>query len=660
MSTYIIKKHISIWLLSLCMVSAVMTGTLAWKDYSQHKSNEFSGVSLHETASAAVLKLDKETGVPLEGVEFELHKTDEGGDDILVGGPFATDEDGIIWVDGLEEGDYYWLEVEPEYGWAYDSDRNGNEIREYHFTEKSDDEGSFMPIIVKAYNQRLYADLTITKKVENANASGRAETQEQAGAGQVAADEPQEPAAIEQEPGDGAQGQDWESGSQEPAPGAQEPAGDETMSDAGTEPTGESDEGSNEGSMGAVSIPEEVSGITPLSAERFEFTVTFSGIEDGPVTVLVDGTVLTGAVIVGGKLVFGLEDGQTAVIKDLPVGTEYYVEEKPVDGYIGVPDKNKGEIPLEGVAVNYINYFDLDGKLIVKKIVVGEGADPDMAFRFTVTINGEETRLSLKGGEEQEFTLHSGDLWAVYEDDYHGDGYESSYIVTHSIVDGIAVVEYTQINRYVRPDIPAEAVALPPVQKFINGNPKEHEMFGFRIVAQDGAPMPEGSDGPVKEITIKGAGKANFGLIHYTEPGEYKYTISEIITDKTGWTYDRTIYILTVTATQPSRGDMVTTQSMTTIEGLSVGDTAVFTNTYTEKPETPDKPGKPVTPAPPGTPGTPGTPDTPTGHGNTDRPKTGDNSNTWLWAILMTGSAIALRTLLLHQNQRRPDARKPV
>ena len=640
MISYTIKKHISIWLLLLCMVSATMAGTMAWRDFSQHKSNEFSGVSLHETASAALLKLDKETDIPLEGVEFELHKTDEDGNDICVGGPYVTDVDGIIWVDGLEEGEYYWLEIEPEYGWAYDRDRNDNEIREYHFTEKSDDDGSFMPIIVKAYNQRLYADLTITKKVEGTSASGPAEAQEQAGAGQETAAEAQEPAVIDPKPGDEGQ---------EPENGAQEPAEDESVSGAEPEPAGES----NEGSTGAVSIPGQVSEITPLRTERFEFTVTFAGMEDGPVTVLIDGTVLEGAGIVGGKLILELEDGQTAVIKDLPVGTEYSVEEKPVVGYIGVPDKSMGEIPLEGAAVNYTNYFDTDGKLIVKKIVVGEGADLDMAFCFTVTINGEETPLHLKGGEEQVFTLHSGDLWSVYEDDYRKNGYESSYIITHSIEDGIVVVEYQQINRYV-PHIPAEAVALPPVQKLIHGNPKEQETFGFRIVAQDGAPMPAGSVGTVKEVTIKGAGKANFGLIHYTEPGEYQYTISEVITDKTGWTYDRTIYILTVTVTAPSRGDMVTTQSMATIDGLSVGDTAVFTNTYIEKPGNPDKPGKPVTPAPPGT------PDTPTGHGNTDRPKTGDNSNTWLWAILMTGSAIALRALLLHQNQRRPAARKPM
>ena len=78
MISYTLKKHICIWLLLICMFSGLMTCTLAWQDYSQHKSNEFSGITLEETGGAVLVKLDKETDDPLEGVVFELYMIVEG------------------------------------------------------------------------------------------------------------------------------------------------------------------------------------------------------------------------------------------------------------------------------------------------------------------------------------------------------------------------------------------------------------------------------------------------------------------------------------------------------------------------------------------------------------------------------------------------------
>jgi len=610
------------------MFSGVVTGTAAWRDFAQHKSNEFSGVTLREPGYAALMKLDKETGAPLEGAEFELHKIGEDGSDVCIGGKYVTDENGMIWVDVQEEGEYYWLETGPEYGWTYDDDGKGHEIKEYHFTEETNDHGHLMPIIVKAYNRRLHADLTITKQVLSLNVPGVEEGPGPEDA-QGAGEEPGEPAEETTVPEDAAR---------EPAGGNSETAGVSTEPADTEQAQAAAGETSPPGGPAANEENRDI--VSGRDAARFEFTVTFTNVDDGPVTLLIDGKELNGAEVAGGKLVFELGDGQKAVIKDLPAGAGYAVEEKPVDGYIGVPDNANGVIPPEGAAVNYVNYYDIPGKLIVKKTVVGENADTEKSFGFTLIINGAETAFELKGGEEREFTLAPGDHWSVYEDDYRAEGYEPSYTVKHSVEDGRALIEYTQVNRYEDP-VPVEAVAVPPVKKMIAGNPKENVVFGFRLIAQDGAPMPTGSANREKLITITGAGEANFGQIRYTEPGVYNYTISEVITGKDGWTYDKTVYVFTVTA-EKSRGELMAMQSMATIEGMAVGNEAVFTNTFDDKPDKPNKPGKP------------GNPGNPPGHGDPNTPGTGDSSNIRLWAAAMILSAVALRKLLLCKSLKSP------
>jgi len=459
-----------------------------------------------------------------------------------------------------------------------------------------------------------YADLTVTKRVEMLNAALAEEEPAPAAEGEPAegeqvtagedkepADEGRGPAGDGQEPtGEGSEpaGEGLESaagediapfgaetaaaGAETAAAGAALETGAASEAGAGLEESAELEEGEGfetdpgleEGDGLELSAAQNEgaetdagSGISPM---RFEFTVMFTGVEDGPVVLLIDGKQEEGAEISGGLLAFELAGGQTAVIKGLPVGAMYTVEEKPVDGYIGVCDNNQGFIPPDGAYVNYVNYF-------------GGGDNPG----------------------------------------------------------------------------PFEAVILPPVKKIVSGSPDKDVEFRFRIEAVGQAPMPAGSVGPAKTITIKGEGESNFGLIHYTEPGAYHYRISEVKTDEKGWTYDETVYDLTVMAMRQTDG-ITMMQALTTVGGLSLGDTAVFTNVYSEnpdKPYEPDKPGKPDKPVTPGTPDkpvTPGTPDKPVTPGTTDRPKTGDSSNIWLWAITMMAGAVALRALTLYRG---PDGR---
>ena len=736
MISYNVKKCISLWVMLICMFSAALTGTLAWQDLTQHKSNEFKGITYTERAGAALVKLDKETEEPLEGAKFELYLTVPGGDDQRIGGEYITNANGRIIVEGLEEGEYYWLETEPGYGWTFDRDTNDNEIKKYPFTVETNSDGVLMPVVCKAYNQRLYADITIYKRVENLTFDRKGSTEDE----QVytepepspAPDPVPEPApAPMPDPIPGPDDEITNESEGEPTVVTTMPAYSEFETTA-FEPASILPETQSNSlaplAETEIEATENKSNENDSPVARFEFTVTLKGLEDSLPILLIDGTAVRVAGISEGKLIFELEDGQTAVIKGLPVGAQYTVAEKPASGYIGVPGFENGILPPEGAEVNWVNYFsdEIPGKLIVKKLVTGVDADLDKEFRFTVTIDGEDSIFTLKNGEDREFILPPGVSFEVKEDDYSNEGYMPFENIEHHSDDGTAVIEYTQINHYTGPVevdiegektwdtagtdiqlpvsitvhlkdgdtivetatvvpgadgkwrysftapkyrddgvteilytveevpvpgfnaivtgynihnawIPPETVIVPSVKKLISGNPKTNVQFGFRLTAQDNAPMPPSSAGTVKTIYITGAGEASFGQIQYTKPGTYRYTISEIVESRTGWTYDRTIYILTVT-TKIQNGSLIAAKVLTKAGGAAAGDKAVFTNSYHDKPNVPDKPNDP------GNPGKPGI---------TDIPKTGDNSNLWLWAISMITSAVALRMLLLYRKPER-------
>ena len=744
------KKYICVCLVLICVVSAAMTGTLAWSDYTQHKSNEFWGLKLTQEGygCAELEKVDKKTGEPLQGAEFELYKVEEEENDTLIG-TYITDEDGKIRVEHLEEGSYYWLETDPSYGYTYDRDINDNEIKKYPFEIAAGEDGEISLVTVRAYNERQKADLIIIKRVEELGGSISPQSAEIGPDDSAPGQEDVEKSAV---PGEGpakeegdadtariaAQGVDGQpevsAGPEEPGAG-EEPAvsGEPAEPGAGEEPDGQSETGGQEGADPGADPEGPVlgqdSGLQAQSVDPldmlFKFTVTFEGLEDGPVTVLIDDMEYE-MEIVDGKLTIELKHGQTAVIKDLPVGTVYTVEEEPADGYVVWSENEEGVIPPEGITVTFVNYYagEKPGKLIVEKIVTGDDADLDKEFGFTVTINGEETTFVLKAGETKEFELPPNATYSVVEDDYTKEGYEPSYTTEYYVDDdGTVVIHVKQTNNYtgpvqieiegektwdlsgvnvvlpgsiivylkdgdvivdtivVTPDangewryhftapkyredgteivytieevpipgfyttyngynirntyVPPETIVVPHVEKVVTGKPKDTVTFQFRLTALANAPMPEGSTNGQKTISITGTGEADFGQIKYDRVGTYRYTISEIIVSRTGWTYDRTVYNLTVTVTE-HEGRLVAEKALTKADGApATSGKAVFTNKY-KKPEEPPKP-PPEEPKPQ----------------KPDRPRTGDESNIWLWAIMMIVSAFALRFLLLYQRPAR-------
>ncbi len=104
----------------------------------------------------------------------------------------------------------------------------------------------------------------------------------------------------------------------------------------------------------------------------------------------------------------------------------------------------------------------------------------------------------------------------------------------------------------------------PKVNKTVQGPSSLDEQWEFELTAQDPAnPMPEGSDGGVKTITIIGAGSATFGQWSYAAVGTYVYTVTEKNTDLFGYTYDESVYTITDYVTPGDEGRLVLERVLT-------------------------------------------------------------------------------------------------
>lgn len=80
--------------------------------------------------------------------------------------------------------------------------------------------------------------------------------------------------------------------------------------------------------------------------------------------------------------------------------------------------------------------------------------------------------------------------------------------------------------------------------KYLERKALEENMFSFMIEAADGAPVPENN-----VVYNTASGEFAFGVITYYKPGTYEYKVREVKGNKTGYTYDDTVYDVIVTVT---------------------------------------------------------------------------------------------------------------
>ncbi len=140
----------------------------------------------------------------------------------------------------------------------------------------------------------------------------------------------------------------------------------------------------------------------------------------------------------------------------------------------------------------------------------------------------------------------------------------------------------------------------PQVEKIVTGNTPSDETFTFNIKVS--ADNPDGAELPKDTTaTVKGAGSTNFNAITFTKAGTYTFEISEEKGDVSGYTYDESVWTLTVVVVDNESKLEVQSHTYTKADGTASEDMAEFENIYipTTEPTNPTSPTDPTTPTTP-------------------------------------------------------------
>lgn len=287
----------------------------------------------------------------------------------------------------------------------------------------------------------------------------------------------------------------------------------------------------------------------------------------------------------GEEMDFNLKDDETVEI-EVPGGSDYQVEEDDYtdDGYSQSISNGSGTIP-PGETVEVVVTNTYVGVVFTQ--IRGEktwelGGYPDSVLPDSILV-----RLLHDGKvvEEVVVTPDENGQWHYQftAPKYDADGNEIEYTVQEEpIYNFIPSYDgYNIKNTY----IPPISVDPPLIQKVVTGENAPETQFQFLLQGQEGAPMPEGSTGNTKVVTLDGSGQVELGEITFSHPGVYVYTITELHGGETGWTYDQASYVLTITVTQDN-GVLTATQVLT--KNNQEVSSVVFTNHY-EKVEDPSK-----------------------------------------------------------------------
>ena len=130
------------------------------------------------------------------------------------------------------------------------------------------------------------------------------------------------------------------------------------------------------------------------------------------------------------------------------------------------------------------------------------------------------------------------------------DGNEIKYTISESKLPGyISEITGNQDDGFVVTNTykPKPVVINPQIKKVVEGHPANSSTFTFNMKALDtDNPMPKGSANNIKTTKITGSGSGEFGEIEFTLPGTYSYEIVEVNDKAKNYTYDESVYIITL------------------------------------------------------------------------------------------------------------------
>ena len=229
-----------------------------------------------------------------------------------------------------------------------------------------------------------------------------------------------------------------------------------------------------------------------------------------------------------------------------------------------------GRAYMEGETISYEIVVTNDGPITVNDIVV-EDDMPDI-----VLDDGSFEVGTLEPGES--YTIHAHHIVTAADVD-------AGWVYNGVVVNGdIPTNNPEEPTDPVGPDeddtqdptgTPAEVVLT--VNKALTGDePDTAEEFIFDLTADEEAPLPEQTS-----VSVNGAGTVSFDKITYYDPGVYTYRVTERDTAAEGYTYDKTVYTVTVTVSEPIDSYNLVAEVEVTAAGQAM-ENITFTNRYDE------------------------------------------------------------------------------
>ena len=243
--------------------------------------------------------------------------------------------------------------------------------------------------------------------------------------------------------------------------------------------------------------------------------------------------------------------------------------------YTIVEDDVENFIPtIDGYAIT--NTYYPFGDLIVRKHVLnGTSSSLSTSFKFTLqladnegnglpgkfnyTIYNVEDAVESTGviGNGDEFYLKDG--WRMEVKDIPSG---NRYSVMEDNAPGFTLTGNVDTSGRIRSSRPAEAdftntynsmgMVSVNAEKTLVGRELDRYQFQFRIYDEEG--------NVVRAAANQKDGSVTFGAIRYTQADdgkEFVYTLKETATDKTGYTYDDTVYTVKVQVQDNGRGKMI-------------------------------------------------------------------------------------------------------
>ena len=224
-----------------------------------------------------------------------------------------------------------------------------------------------------------------------------------------------------------------------------------------------------------------------------------------------------------GKATIRLKHGQKIIIEDIPVNATYTVTETEAgkDGYVttpNVPISGKIEAGKDATASFTNSKTILRGGLTVTKTVAGNAGDTGREWNFTVTLGdtsisdiygdmsftGGKATFTLKHGEQKTARgLPAGIDYFVSEAEASQDGYTTRATGASGQIpaEGTATAAFTNMKSIPRGNL--------SVSKTVSGsNPPSKTAFGFTVILSDRT-----VDGRFGEMTFR-SGVAEFTLRH--------------------------------------------------------------------------------------------------------------------------------------------------